>query len=154
MRDEEDRTHPRTRTRAGEAIEPLHITSDGPVLLEALEKRRGIVESSGDGSGRRSKRSACYPPPQVIATECQNVFCFPVDAAALQPVRHVFETLRPSAGEKKELTFKPKRFRFHVERPTWKSVSTFPFPMPGQPPSSVLIIDCCVSIAHACLSAR
>ena len=46
------------------------------------------------------------------------MYVCPIDATKLQAVRHATEGLR--AGDcKSELLFKPKRWRFHVERPTW-----------------------------------
>ena len=72
------------------------------------------------GQGRRSRRQASvWPPAPVRATECQHVFCFPVETD-LKTVRNAVESLR-CAG-RKQLSFKPKRWQFHCEQPTWKVI--------------------------------
>lgn len=62
------------------------------------------------------------PPAPVVATECANAYVCPLDAAKLVALRHIVEGLRQeSGGQKSALVFKPRRWRFHAERPTWKS---------------------------------
>lgn len=79
--------------------------------------------SSAIGAGRRRQRSsaaATWPPPPVLAAEAANVYVVPVDTDKLASVRLMTENLKPGAAHNM-LTFKPKRWAFHVEKPNWKS---------------------------------
>lgn len=70
-------------------------------------------------SGRRRSRSvSCGPPLPVRATEGRNAYVCPIDKARLDALRHTVENLKPGPS-KSEMLFKPKRWRFHVEKPSW-----------------------------------
>ncbi|KAL3906333.1 MAG: hypothetical protein SGPRY_010590 [Prymnesium sp.] len=67
--------------------------------------------------GRRDEAPAVLTLQHSLAT----VFELPIDLKPLQAVRHVFEHLKKDPTSTRHLLFAPKRLRFHVERPSWKS---------------------------------
>jgi hypothetical protein len=101
-----------------------------PIVLSAnsLEPLCVHLPQSGGVGGKRSKRqsrqssSSTSPPPPVLATEAPNAFVCPLqnlDARRLEKLRHIMSSLK--AKGKHECEFRPQKWRFHIEKPTWKS---------------------------------
>jgi hypothetical protein len=88
-----------------------------------------LAESPGCGQasgGRRRARAAANASTRtsqaVRPTESKNVYVLALDSSSkpLSALRGVVESLKtPSGGKKSELV--SKRWKFHAERPSWKS---------------------------------